>query len=91
MFYGTVKSQIPEQSRSKHIEFLETVYSIPFDDAAATEYGTLRAHLERQGTPIGANDMLIAAVALANNLILITHNTSEFGRVPGLKIEDWEI
>ena len=58
MYYGVVKSQIPQLSQKEHIEFLQTVYSIPFDDAAATEYGTLRAHLERQGTPISANDSL---------------------------------
>ena len=91
MFYGSAKSQIPDQSRKKQIEFLETVHSVPFDDAAATEYGSLRVALETRGTPIGGNDMLIAAIALANNLILVTHDTAEFGRVPDLKIEDWEV
>jgi tRNA(fMet)-specific endonuclease VapC len=91
MFAGAAKSQFPERSRQKQVAFLNRFVSLPFDDAAATEYGTLRAHLERHGTPISANDMLIAAIALANNLILVTHNTAEFSRVPGLKIEDWEI
>jgi tRNA(fMet)-specific endonuclease VapC len=91
MFAGAAKSQFPERSREKHVTFLNRFASLPFDDAAATEYGTLRAYLERQGTPSSANDMLIAAIALANNLILVTHNTAEFSRVPGLKIEDWEI
>jgi tRNA(fMet)-specific endonuclease VapC len=90
MFAGAAKSQFPERSREKQLDFLNRFFSLPFDDAAATEYGTLRAHLERQGTPISANDMLIAAIALANNLILVTHNTTEFTRLPGLKFEDWE-
>lgn len=65
--------------------------TLPFDDLAAVAYGSLRAELERQGTPIGQYDMLIAAVALANSLILVTHNVSEFGRISGLVIEDWEV
>ena len=64
--------------------------SVPFDDSAAEEYGKLRAHLAVLGTPIGPNDLMIAAIALANGLTLVTHNTSEFSRVPGLSIEDWQ-
>jgi len=90
MFYGSAKSQNPEKSRKQQLEFLETIHSIPFDDTAAVNYGTLRAALERMGTPISGNDMLIAAIALANDLILVTHNVAEFSRVDGLKIEDWE-
>src|SRR5437016_13074261 len=62
--------------------------SLPFDDRAAEEYGKLRAHLAALGTPIGPNDLLIAAIALANRLTLVTHNTVEFSRVPGLVLED---
>ena len=65
--------------------------SLPFDDAAAVEYGKLRAHLASTGQMIGPNDLMIAAIALAHGLTVVTHNTSEFGRVPGLKIEDWQI
>jgi tRNA(fMet)-specific endonuclease VapC len=90
MFYGSAKSQTPQRSREKQIEFLKTTISLPFDDAAAVVYGSLRAHLERQGAPIGQYDMLIAAIALANDLILVTLNVREFGRITGLKIEDWE-
>ncbi|MGO9917109.1 MAG: PIN domain-containing protein [Isosphaeraceae bacterium] len=64
--------------------------SLPFDDFAAQEYGKLRADLAAQGAVIGPNDLMIAAVALADGLILITHNTAEFGRVPGLTVEDWQ-
>lgn len=65
--------------------------SLPFDDRAADEYGRIRAYLARLGTPIGPNDLLIAAIALANNATLVTHNTTEFNRVPGLTIVDWEM
>jgi tRNA(fMet)-specific endonuclease VapC len=70
--------------------FLAPFTSLPFDDAGAEAYGQIRVELKRQGKPIGANDLLIAASALAHNLTLITHNVREFGRVPGLKYEDWE-
>lgn len=62
--------------------------SLPFDDSAAAEYGKIRSHLAAQGTLIGPNDLLIASIALASGLILVTHNTREFRRVPGLKLED---
>jgi tRNA(fMet)-specific endonuclease VapC len=64
--------------------------SLPFDDAAAEEYGRVREHLASLGTPIGPNDLLIASIALANALTLVTHNTTEFSRVPGLQLEDWQ-
>jgi len=63
---------------------------LPFEDAAAEKYAKARAHLAALGTPIGPNDLLIATIALAHGLIVVTHNTAEFGRVPGLSIEDWE-
>ena len=65
--------------------------SLPFDDVAAEECGRIRAHLAARGTMIGANDLMIAAIALANNCTVVTHNTSEFSRVPGLTLEDWQI
>ena len=54
------------------------------------QYGQIRANLERGGTPIGANDLLIASIALANALTLISHNTREFSVVRGLYVEDWD-
>ena len=62
---------------------------LPFDDRASMEYGEIRAYLERQGTPIGPLDMLIASHARSENLILVTNNVKEFVRVPRLKIENW--
>ncbi len=63
---------------------------LPFDDQAGLIHGRIRALLAADGTPIGAYDLQIAAIALANNLTLVTHNTREFRRVEGLQIEDWE-
>ncbi|MBC7813862.1 MAG: type II toxin-antitoxin system VapC family toxin [Burkholderiales bacterium] len=91
LFYGSAKSEYPAKSRTKQEYFLQALLSLPFDDKAAEVYAPMRARLEKLGTPIGANDMLIAAIALANDLILVTHNTREFVRIDGLKIEDWEI
>ena len=64
--------------------------SLPYDDAAAEHYGRVRDHLARLGMPIGPNDLMIASIALARHLTVVTHNTSEFSRVPGLLIEDWQ-
>jgi tRNA(fMet)-specific endonuclease VapC len=64
--------------------------SLPFDDLAAEEYGKVREHLTSRGTLIGPNDLLIASIGLANGLTVVTHNTAEFSRVPGLPLEDWQ-
>lgn len=64
---------------------------LPFDEAAAEAYGDIRAHLQRTGRMIGANDLLIAAIAQSREFTLVTHNTSEFSRVPDLSIEDWQV
>jgi tRNA(fMet)-specific endonuclease VapC len=70
--------------------FLSPFTSVAFDDGAASYYGRIHADLDRAGELIGPNDLLIAAMALANDLVLVTHNVKEFGRVPGLRWEDWE-
>ena len=64
--------------------------SLPFDDDASMMYGRIRARLAALGTPIGSNDIQIAAIALVNDLTLVTHNLGEFSRVDGLRTEDWE-
>jgi tRNA(fMet)-specific endonuclease VapC len=71
--------------------FLSPYLSIAFDDAAADCYGRIRAELHRAGELIGPNDLLIAAMALAHDLVLVTHNVREFSRIPGLRWVDWEI
>ena len=63
---------------------------MPFDDAAATIFGRIRAELASLGTPIDPDDLQIASIVQVHNLILVTHNISEFSRVNGLQIEDWE-
>ncbi|MBI5934703.1 MAG: type II toxin-antitoxin system VapC family toxin [Chloroflexi bacterium] len=89
LYHGAYKS-----GRDKNLALVRTFSavfeSLPFDDAAAEIYGRLRTHLEKQGKLIGPNDLLIASIALANNAILVTHNTEEFKRVPELNIEDWQ-
>jgi len=91
LFYGAMRSNSPTQTLERQQGFLESFASLPFDDEAAIICGQIRAHLASAGTPIGAYDLQIAAIALANNLTLVTHNTREFGRVDGLQIEDWEV
>ena len=68
---------------------IEEVEPLDFDLRAAATYGRVRSQLEAGGTPIGPNDMLIAAHALSRGLTVVTDNTEEFGRVKGLKVENW--
>jgi tRNA(fMet)-specific endonuclease VapC len=91
LFYGAMKSNNPTRTLERQQQFLERFVSLPFGDDAAILFGQVRARLANAGTPIGAYDLQIAAIALANNLTLVTHNTREFDRVDGLQIEDWEI
>ena len=88
--YGAAKSRVREHTLATLDTFFAAFESLPFDDRAALSYGQIRADLERQGTPIGPNDLLIAAIALANQAALVTTNTREFARVKGLEIENWE-
>ena len=90
LFYGAARSVDPTKTHAHQRRFLDQFISLPFDDRAAEAYGYVRAHLARQGTPIGPNDLLIAAIALAHNATLVTHNVREFSRVPGLLWVDWE-
>lgn len=91
LFYGSKKSKNPTLNLAKQMKFLNQFQSLPFDDNAALIFGEIRAELAGQGKIIGPYDLQIAAIALANDLTLITHNTSEFSRIGNLKIEDWEI
>ncbi|MEP6519866.1 type II toxin-antitoxin system tRNA(fMet)-specific endonuclease VapC [Microcoleus vaginatus] len=91
LFYGARRSNNPDRSIAQQQDFFNGFISLPFDDQSAVIYGQIRAQLAASGTPIGPNDLLIASIALANNLILVTHNTREFSRVEGLRLEDWEI
>jgi tRNA(fMet)-specific endonuclease VapC len=88
LFYGAFKSR----RTPDNIALVDALQFpvIEFDKEDARQTGRLRAALALEGTPIGPYDVLIAGQALARDLILVTHNTSEFGRVPGLRIEDWQ-
>lgn len=86
--YGAAKSG-SERNRAALQKFLAPLEVLPFDDEATRHYGSLRACLERLGTPIGPLDMLIAAHALALDCVLVTNNVREFSRVPMLRLENW--
>ena len=88
--YGARKSGRPAENLRVLREFFEAFRSLPFEDNCSEPYGRIREELERAGTPIGPYDLMIAATAIANDLTLVTNNTSEFGRVVGLRCEDWE-
>ena len=89
LFYGAEKSAVPEQNREALSRFLLPLEVLAFGDEAAAAYGRVRAALEKAGTPIGPLDALIAAHAVSLGVTLVTNNTREFSRVPGLEVEDW--
>jgi tRNA(fMet)-specific endonuclease VapC len=92
LIYGAERAAPAHQinNRMRVEQLRQQFVSLPFDDSAAEECGKVRAHLAALGAPIGPNDLMIAAIALAHGITLVTHNTSEFSRVPGLSIEDWQ-
>jgi tRNA(fMet)-specific endonuclease VapC len=87
--YGVARSTRPAQNRAALSQFLAPLETVAYGDGAAAAYGGIRATLERQGTPIGPLDLLIAAHALALGSTLVTNNEREFARVPGLSVENW--
>ena len=87
--YGVAKSSKPDQNQFALAQFLAPLEILSYGDEAAQQYGRLRAFLEKQGTPIGSLDMLIAAHALSTDSTLVTNNEKEFNRVPNLKIDNW--
>lgn len=90
LYCGARKSERQAENLRLVERFFSVFPSFGFDDRCAEVYGSIRSELERSGTPIGPNDLLIATTAIANELILVTHNTREFERVIGLHLEDWE-
>ena len=89
LIYGAEKSIKRDENLEKVSSFLLPFEIIPFDDDAADYYGFIRADLEKKGTPIGPNDLLIASTALSKDGILVTNNTKEFERVQNLRLENW--
>jgi tRNA(fMet)-specific endonuclease VapC len=88
LFYGAFKSRRTAQNLAI-VDALQFAV-LAFDKEDARKAGEIRAFLAIRGTPIGAYDVLIAGQAAARELILVSHNIGEFGRVPGLRVEDWE-
>lgn len=91
LMFGALRSaNVSSQTRAVH-RFARPYQSLPFDDLAAEHHSCIRADLAKRGLSIGPHDSQIAAIACAHNLILVTHNVSEFSRVPGLAVEDWHV
>ena len=90
LIYGAYRSsRIAENLRTLK-RFFVPFTPVAFDDQCVDAYGRIRSSLRVTGTPIGANDLLIAATAITHELTLITHNVQAFTHVPGLEIKDWE-
>ena len=89
LWYGVAKSQHKERNKAVLEKFLAPFTILDFDTSAAEQYALIRANLEEKGTVIGANDLLIAAHALSQDLVLVTNNVREFERVENLRIENW--
>ena len=89
LLLGAFKSQTREQTAKKVEKFLKPFDVIDFTDKMSYDYAEIRAALEKSGNSIGANDLLIAATALNQKAILVTHNIDEFSRIQSLEIEDW--
>jgi tRNA(fMet)-specific endonuclease VapC len=91
LYFGVLNSIQSTKNLANLKLFLSALVSFPFDSRAARKYGEIRLLLKRAGTPIGPNDLMIAAIALVNDAVLVTHNTREFSRITNLKIEDWQV
>lgn len=89
LHFGVAKSQHREKNLEALDDFIIPLEVAAFDEEAALAYGEIRDTLEKAGTPIGSMDMLIAAHALSEGVLLVTNNTKEFCRVPGLTLLDW--
>lgn len=91
LLFGARHSQQVEANLQLLQQFFAPLSSLAFDNRCAEEAGIIRADLAVKGSPIGPNDLLIAATARAHDVVLITHNTREFSRVAGLRMDDWQI
>jgi tRNA(fMet)-specific endonuclease VapC len=87
--YGIARSHYPERNRVALLEFVLPFAILDFDQRASAEYGRIRSLLDSKGRRIGPMDLLLAAQAMAHDLILVTNNEKEFTRVDGLRIENW--
>ena len=87
--FGVHRSERQADNMAALDAFIKRLQVLPFGPGAAMHYGQIRAELQRAGTPIGGNDMLIAAHARSLDLTLVTNNRREFDRIPGLRVENW--
>lgn len=87
--YGAAKSKWSDKTRQMIYAFLSNFSVLSFDETDALLFGRLRAKLAADGTPIGAYDVMIAAQGINRKFTVVTHNTKEFSRVPGIVLEDW--
>jgi len=92
IYYGIEKSPVKKEERRSKIEHIYSQLEIyPFDELAARKYSMIRTQLEKNGIVISERDLQIASIAMANKLIVVTHNVKEFKRITNLDIEDWAI
>ncbi len=89
LWYGAMKSSRKAENQARLEEFFQGFLSLPFDEHAIRVYGEIRAQVERVGSPVGPNDLFIAAIAMTNDMVLLTHNSEEFQHVDGLSVKDW--
>jgi len=90
LWFGIALSEKKKQNQAALKDFLDYATLLDWPHEASPLYGKIRAGLQKQGTPIGAMDLLIASHALFLDAMLVTNNTKEFNRIPDLKIENWE-
>ncbi|MEM7534557.1 MAG: type II toxin-antitoxin system VapC family toxin [Chloroflexota bacterium] len=91
LMYGACKSKSTRQAENiaRAERFFRQFKSLPFDNKSVATYGRIRANLNKIGKPIGPNDLIIASIAVAHDVTLVTHNIREFSRIPQLKYVDW--
>lgn len=91
LYFGVVKSSRPNENMIALQEFISPMIVLDFTDQDALFYGKIRAELEKKGKPIGAMDLLIAAIAKSRELVLVSNNLREFSRIADLKVENWAV
>ena len=89
LWFGATRSEHPQRNRKSQDAFLRLLHVVDFDGKAADRYASAGAHLARVGRRIGERDLMIASIALAHGMGVVTSNTAEFQRVPALRVEDW--
>jgi len=89
LYFGVERSERRAENRQALEHFVGRLEVLPFSSKAASHYGQIRADLQKSGNAIGPHDLLIGAHARAEELTLVTNNTREFERIPGLRVENW--